>query len=42
MKQNFEQELDRNPDKRITTFFTRIRIGGKVTRAKAFSVLKVK
>ena len=42
MKQNFEQELDRNPDKRITTFFTRIRIGGKVTRPKAFSVLKVK
>ena len=42
MKQNFEQELDRNPDKRITTFFTRIRIGGKVTRAKAFYVLKVK
>ena len=42
MKQNFEQELDRNPDKRITTFFTRIRIGGKVTRPKAFSVLKGK
>ena len=42
MKQNFEQELDRNPDKRITTFFTRIRIGGKVTRPKAFSILKVK
>ena len=42
MKQNFEQELHRDPDKRITTYFTRIRIGGKVTRAKAFSVLKVK
>ena len=42
MKQNFEQELYRDPDKRITTYFTRIRIGGKVTRAKAFSVLKVK
>ena len=42
MKQNFEQELHRDPDKRITTYFTRIRIGGKVTRPKAFSVLKVK
>ena len=42
MKQNFEQELHREPDKRITTYFTRIRIGGKVTRPKAFSVLKVK
>ena len=42
MKQNFEQELHRDPDKRITTYFTRIRIGGKVTRARAFSVLKVK
>ncbi len=42
MKHNFEQEQDRDPDKRITTYFTRIRIGGKVTRPKAFSVLKVK
>lgn len=42
MKHDFEQEQDRDPDKRITTYFTRIRIGGKVTRPKAFSVLKVK
>lgn len=42
IKKNFEQELHRDPDKRITTYFTRIRIGGKVTRPKAFSVLKVK
>ena len=42
IKKNFEQELHRDPDKRITTYFTRIRLGGKVTRPKAFSVLKVK
>ena len=42
IKKKFEQELHRDPDKRITTYFTRIRLGGKVTRPKAFSVLKVK
>ena len=42
MKKDFEQELHRDPDKRITSYYTRIRLGGKVMRPKAFSVLKVK
>lgn len=42
MKKDFEQELHRDPNTRITTYYTRIRLGGKVTRPKAFSVLKVK
>ena len=42
MKKDFEQELDRKPNERITEYYTRIRIGGKVLRPKAFSVLKVK
>lgn len=42
MKKDFEQELDRKPNERITEYYTRIRIGGKVLRPKAFSILKVK
>lgn len=41
LKKGFEQELQRKANERITEYFTRLRIGGKVTRPKAFSVLKV-
>ena len=42
LKKDFEQELNRDPDKRITTYFTRIRLGGKVVRPNVFIPLKVK
>ena len=42
MKKDFEQELDRKPNERITEYYTRIRIGGKVLRPNAFKPLKVK
>ena len=42
LKKNFQQEQHRDPDKTITTLFTRIYIGGKVIRPQAMAVLKVK
>ena len=42
LKKGFEQELHRNVNERTTEYYTRIRIGGRVIRPKAFSVLKVK